>query len=145
VTIFALCVFSGSLENVDSDAGAAALRAAGYEVFRLPPALKKTLEVEGDDYVEARREGTDDEDSRDAMDADIDRILQPFGGERCCSGFMTIAEMWTPLPLHCARCRDLGTPDRTLLKVKVGKNRAWLHRDCLGPGLDTLLEEPIPF
>jgi hypothetical protein len=91
-------VFSGGLERTDSDAGAEALRAAGYEVFRLPPELKKTLQVEGDDYVEIRGKGTDDDDSRDAMEADVNRILSPFGGEIDSSAFMTIAEMWAPSP-----------------------------------------------
>jgi hypothetical protein len=36
MTIFGLCVFSGGLERTNSDAAAEALRAAGYEVFRLP-------------------------------------------------------------------------------------------------------------
>ena len=90
MTIFALCVFSGG----HSDAGAEALRAAGYEVIRLPPQLKATLEVKGDDFVEIRREGNDDEDSRDAMRADVNRILDPFSGEIDGCAFMTIAEMW---------------------------------------------------
>ena len=64
MTIFALCVFSGGLEQTNSDAGAEALRAAGYTVFRLPPALKATLEVEGDDFVEIRRQGSDDDELR---------------------------------------------------------------------------------
>jgi hypothetical protein len=146
MTIFALCCFAGDFEQANPDAAAEALRAAGYKVFRLPPALKKKLEVEGDDFIEIRREGNDDEDSRDAMEADAERIVSPFGGAIDPSGCVTIAELWTPLPDLCAHCGGLGTPDRTLLRVKVGENRAWLHRDCLGPGLDTLVErEPIPF
>ena len=108
----------------DPDAGAEALRAAGYQVFRLPHELKATLEVEGDDFIEIRREGdNDDEDARDAMEADVNRILSPFGGEIDCSGFLTIAEMWTPSPPCCAHCRDLGTPDRPLLSIDVGGGR----------------------
>jgi hypothetical protein len=94
MTIFALCVFSGGLPRTDSDAGAEALRAAGYEVIRLPLELKATLEVEGNDFIEVRREGNDDRDSRVAMYADLDRILTPFGGGWDGSGCETIAEMW---------------------------------------------------
>ncbi len=96
MTIFALCVFSGGLQQTNSDAGGEALRAAGYEVIRLPLELKATLEVEGDDFIEVRREGNDDEASRLAMYADLDRILKPFGGGWDGSGCETIAEMWAP-------------------------------------------------
>jgi hypothetical protein len=95
MTIFALCVFAGGLPNCDSDAAAEALRAAGYEVFRLPRELKATLDIEGDDFVEVRGEGNDDADSRDAMEAEVNRIIDPFGGE-IEPGFLTIAELWTP-------------------------------------------------
>jgi hypothetical protein len=149
MTIFALCCFAAGLDP-DPDAATEALRAAGYRVFRLPAALKARLEVEGDDFIEIRREGNDDEDSRDAMEVDVNRILSPFGGEIDCSAFMTIAEMWAPsmrLPC-CAHCRDPGTPDRTLLSIDVGggERHVLLHNDCREPWINALIEgTPIPF
>ena len=146
MTIFALCCFAEGLDP-NPDAATAALRAAGYQVFRLPAALKATLEIKGDDFIEVRGEGdNDNEESRDAMKADVNRILHPFGGEIDPSYCVTIAELWTPSPDRCLHCEGLGTPDRPLLKIRIDENRAWLHRDCLRPGLDTLIEmEPIPF
>ena len=86
MTIFALCIFSGGLPQTNPDAAAEALRAAGYQVFRLPPELKATLEVEGDDFIEIRREGDDDDDdSIDAMWTDAERIVSPFGGDADCA------------------------------------------------------------
>jgi hypothetical protein len=96
MTIFALCGFAAAGLD-DPDAAAAALRAAGYQVFRLPRALKATLKIEGDDFIEVRGEGNDDEKSRDAMEADVDRIVSPFGGAIDPSDCVTIAELWTPL------------------------------------------------
>ena len=146
MTIFALCVFSGGLERTDSDAGAEALRAAGYQVFRLPPVLKARLEVEGDDFIEIRREGdNDDEDGRDAMEADVNRILSPFGGEIEPFGCVTIAELWTPLPPCCAHCKGLGTPDRPLLSI-FGQRRVLLHNDCREAWVaEPPDEEAVPF
>ena len=163
MTIFALCCFSGGLEETDSDAGAEALRAAGYEVFRLPAALKATLEIEGDDFIEVRGEGNDDEDSRDAMEADAERIVKPFGGAIDPTGALTIAELWESpgssqqassnrIRPCCAHCRVLGTPDRPLLSIDVGGGRrhVLLHNECREPWLDTLIaaesdETRIPF
>ena len=156
MTIFALCCFAAGLDP-DPDAAAEALRAAGYEVFRLPPELKATLEIQGDDFIEVRGKGNDDEDSRNAMEADVNRIVDPFGGEIDCSAFLTIAEMWAPSPPRCTHCKDSGTPDRPLLSIDVGggERHVLLHNDCrkpwldaliaAGPRLDTLVEEPIPF
>jgi hypothetical protein len=76
----ALCIFSGNLPETNSDAAAEALRAAGYEVFRLPPELKATLDVEGDDFIEIRREGEDNDDDIHALYRDAERIVSPFGG-----------------------------------------------------------------
>ena len=84
MTIFALCVFSGGLDQPTPTLGPRRCARPDTQVFRLPPALKATLEVKGDDFVEVRREGNDDEDSRDAMEADVNRILEPFGGEIDC-------------------------------------------------------------
>ena len=150
MTIFALCCFAEGLDP-DPDAATEALHAAGYRVFRLPAALKATLEIEGDDFIEVRGEGNDDRDLRHAMEADVNRIVDPFGGEIDCSGFLTIAEMWTPSPPCCAHCRDLGTPDRPLLSIDVGGGRrhVLLHKDCREPWLDALIEagpeEECPF
>jgi hypothetical protein len=151
MTIFALCCFAEGLDP-DPDAATEALRAAGYEVFRLPPALKATLEIKGDDFIEVRGEGNDDEDSRDAMEADVNRILSPFGGEIDCSAFRTIAEMWTPTPPCCAHCSYPGTPNRPLLSIDVGVGSGvLLHSDCWKPWLDELIAagprlfEELPF
>jgi hypothetical protein len=151
MTIFALCCFAAGLDP-DPDAATEALRAAGYRVFRLPAALKARLEVEGDDFIEIRREGNnDDENSRDAMEAEVNRILSPFGGEIDPSDCVTIAELWTPSLPCCAHCRGLGTPDRPLLSLDVGGDERLLHNDCWKPWLDALIAagprlfEGIPF
>jgi hypothetical protein len=89
----AVCVFSGGLPETDSDAGAEALRAAGYEVYRLPPELKAKLDVEGDDYIEIRR----NDRSRTEMEAEADCLIEPFGG-RVESGVWSIVEFFTPPP-----------------------------------------------
>ena len=150
MTIFALCGFSAG-QNPNPDAGTEALRQAGYTVFRLPPALKADLEFEGDDYIEVR--GAGEEDARDAMKADVNRILEPFGGWiDDYSGFLTIAEMWAPQPPplpRCDHCMDLETSDRTLLSVDVGggERDVLLHSECRKPWIDALVEAggPIPF
>lgn len=150
MTIFALCCF-GEEMNPNPDAATEALRAVGYKVFRLPLALKMGLEIKGDDFVEVRGKGNDeDEDARDAMEAHVGRIVSRFGGAIDPSGARTIAEMFAPLPAHCAHCMELGTPDRPLLKIRVNvdgdKHRALLHSECLKAGVVKLLdEEPIPF
>lgn len=90
MTISALCVFSGDLPRTDSDAAAEALRAAGYEVFRLPPDLQAKHDglikdggaVEGDDFIEIRRDGDDDS----IMWKDAERIVDPLGGYVDCVG-----------------------------------------------------------
>jgi hypothetical protein len=41
MTLSALCIFSGNLPQNNPDAAAEALRAAGYQVFRLPPELNQ--------------------------------------------------------------------------------------------------------
>jgi len=144
MTIFALCCFSAGLDP-DPDAVAEALRAAGYQVFRLPRALKKRLEVTGDDFIEVRGKGNDDDGAaRDAMEADVNRILSPFGGEIDSTGALTIAEMWTPSPSlpYCARCIGPGTPDRPLLSTAAKRRVLLLHNDCR----EAWLAEPaIPF
>ena len=84
MTIFALCCFAAGLDP-DPDAAAEALRAAGYQVFRLPAELNKS-EVEGDDFIEVRCEGDADDDSIDAMWTDIQRIVSPFDGDVDCVG-----------------------------------------------------------
>jgi hypothetical protein len=94
MTIAAWCLFCGNIPGNNPDAAAEALRAAGYQVFRLPPLLKVALEFPGDDFLEIRREGVDDEGSLMAMRADAERIVEPFGGGIDCSGAKTIAELW---------------------------------------------------
>jgi hypothetical protein len=96
MTIFALCCFSDDLSGTNVDAAAEALREAGYEVIRRPLDLKIEPELEGDDFIEVRGAGNDDKDSRDAMEADVNRILSPFGGEIDCTGALTMAELWEP-------------------------------------------------
>ena len=87
MTIAALCGFLGNIEGNDPDGAAEALRAAGYQVFRLPPELKAaTCEIEGDDFIEVRREGDADDDAINAMWADAQRIVAPFKGMSTVSG-----------------------------------------------------------
>ena len=158
MTISALCIFSGDLPQINPDAAAEALRAAGYQVFRLPPKLRATLDVEGDDFIEIRREGDANDDAIDAMWTDARRIVDPFGGDVDCVGAASeepFLELTAPPLPCCAHCMELGTPDRTLLSIDGGERHVWLHNDCLGPWLDTLVEagpglntlikEPLPF
>jgi hypothetical protein len=77
--ISTLCIFSGGLPETDSDAAAKALRAAGYEIYRLPLELKAKLEVEGDDFIEVRRRARADAFPETIM-AHVERIVSPFGG-----------------------------------------------------------------
>ena len=112
VTLSATCVFAGDNPQAKPDAAAEALRAAGYEVFRLPLSIKAMLEIEGDDFIEAHREADDfikirreaevikirrkagdkiEDEAKDeaedeayairAMQADVGRIIGPFGGD----------------------------------------------------------------
>jgi hypothetical protein len=156
--ISALCMFCGNIEGNDPDAAAEALRAAGYLVFRLPPELKAaTCEIDGDDFIEVRREGNDDDDSIDAMWADARRIVAPFEGEVECVGVASeelFLELTGPLDTRprCAHCRQLGTPDRALLSIDVGggERDVLLHNDCRKAWLDALIaaepdETRIPF
>jgi hypothetical protein len=78
--ISALCIFAEDYEGDKANAAAEALRAAGYQVFRLSPEQKARLEIEGDDFIEARRRGGDDFAS-DAMRDDVIRVVGPFGGD----------------------------------------------------------------
>jgi hypothetical protein len=81
--ISTLCIFSGGLPETDSDAAAKALRAAGYEIYRLPLELKAKLEVEGDDFIEVRRRAR--ADASETIMADVERIVWPFGGYADCT------------------------------------------------------------
>ena len=152
MTISALCIFAGDNPKANPDAAAEALRAAGYQVFRLPPE-RHVSEVEGDDFIEIRREGDADDDAINVMWEDARRIVDPFGGDVDCVGPASeelfheltaleelFRELTAPSLPRCAHCRELGTPDKTLVSIDVGENHAWLHRDCLGPWLDTLVE-----
>jgi hypothetical protein len=89
MTIFALCCFAFNCPTFNPDAAAEALRAAGFKVYRLPPLLKVALEFP-DDFLEIRR----DDDSREAMEADAERIVSLFGGAIDPSDARTIAELW---------------------------------------------------
>jgi hypothetical protein len=86
----ALCIFAGDNPQANPDAAAEALRAAGYQVFRLPPAFRDTLYINGDDFVEIRKRDDDDEKDADdlasAIRADTERIVEPFGGDVDCVG-----------------------------------------------------------
>ena len=85
-----MCIFAGDNPQANPDAAAEALRAAGYEVFRLPPAFRDTLYINGDDFVEIRKRDDDDEKDADdlasAIRADTERIVEPFGGDVDCVG-----------------------------------------------------------
>jgi hypothetical protein len=89
-----VCVFSGDLPETDSDAAAEALRAAGFEVYRLPPAVKATVEADGepgDDFIEIRR----GDRSRAGMESDAEDIVEQFGG-RVELGMESLADVWMP-------------------------------------------------
>jgi hypothetical protein len=86
-------VFSGDMPGSDSDAAAEALRAAGFEVYRLPPVLKAKLDVPGDDFIEIRR----GDDSREEMEVEAECIVEPLGGRVEC-GVESILEFFMPPP-----------------------------------------------
>jgi hypothetical protein len=86
MTISALCIFSDDLSGDNANGAAEALRAAGYQVFRLTPELQAKIEIEGDDFIEVRRAGDADKDSIDAMWADVKRIVAPFDADIDCVG-----------------------------------------------------------
>jgi hypothetical protein len=75
-------------ERVVAEA-AEALRAAGYEVFCVPPDLKAKIEVPGDNFILIQREVGDNygHDSiggprfNSAMENEIAAILERFGGD----------------------------------------------------------------
>ena len=145
MTISALCMFCSDLPGSNPDAAAEALRAAGYQVFRLPPELKAATCEEGHDFIEIHREGNDDEDAIAAMWADAQRIVGPFEGDVDCVGaaseelFLELTGMLDTRPC-CAHCGYRGTPDRPLLLI-FSQRHVWLHNDdCLRPWLDTLVE-----
>ena len=157
MTISALCIFSGNMPKSDPDAAAEALRAAGYQVFRLPPELNNS-EVEGDDVIEICRDGDADDDAINAMWADAQRTVDPFGGDVDCVGAASevpFVELLAPSLPRCAHCIGPGTPDRPLTPIHFGEGHVLLHNDCLrpwlnrlveeGPGLDTLVEEGMTF
>jgi hypothetical protein len=77
------------------------------------------------------------------MWADARRIVDPFDGDVDCVGAASeepFAELLALSLPHCANCIGPGTPDRTVLSVGVGEHPVWVHKDCLGPWLDTLVE-----
>jgi hypothetical protein len=145
MAISAWCLFCGEIPGNNPDAAAEALRAAGYEVFRLPPELQDaTCEIEGDDFIEVRCEGVADDDAIGAMWADAQRIVAPFKGDVDCVGaaseepFFKLTARWRPF---CAHCMQPGTPARLLLSINVGQCHVLLHNDgCLRPWLDTLIK-----
>jgi hypothetical protein len=59
----------------------AAAEALTAPVFRLSPALKAEIEINGADVIEVRRENGDDEPAVAAMWADIKRIVAPFDAD----------------------------------------------------------------
>lgn len=96
IIISALCIFAEDYEGDNANGAATALSAAGYEVHRLPPALKAALEVEGDDFIEVRRQlapaeagvdetiiatwfTADEKHPINVMWADVEQIVDPFG------------------------------------------------------------------
>jgi hypothetical protein len=137
-TLSALCIFAGDNPQANPDAAAEALRAAGYQVFRLPPELHNS-KVPGDDFIEVHKEGDADED---AMWADAQRVVDPFGGDVDCVGPASeelFLDLLGPSLPRCAHCKDLGTPDRVLWSVEAGKGHVLLHRACLRPWIDALM------
>lgn len=94
-TISALVIFAEDWLGTNANGAAEALAGAGYEVFRLPPELKAKVEIEGDDFIEVRRQvdgvdensinatwGDDDEQHPiNAMWANLKRIVAPFDAD----------------------------------------------------------------
>jgi hypothetical protein len=65
---------------LDVDLAADELRAAGYEVLRLPAKYALRLCHPLDDFIEVRWVGSDDEKVVNAMWKEIDRIVTKYGG-----------------------------------------------------------------
>ena len=69
------------------DAGAEALRAAGYRSFACRPSSKPRWRSKATTSLRSAAKAMTDEDARDAMEADVSRIVYPFGGEIDCGAF----------------------------------------------------------
>lgn len=94
-TISALVIFAEDWLGTNANGAAEALAGAGYEVFRLPPELKAKVEIEGDDFIEVRRQvdgvdensinatwGDDDEQHPiNVMWDDVKRVVAPFDAD----------------------------------------------------------------
>ena len=80
-TLSAWVIFAEDYAGTRTAAAAEALRAAGYQAYRLPPALAAQIEIAGDDFIEARIEGDDDTESLNAMWADVERVVAPFDAD----------------------------------------------------------------
>jgi hypothetical protein len=77
--LFAYVAFSGDLDP-DVDAAVRTLERAGYHVNRCPKKYLARVDVEGDDFIEVRVIGGEDE-MGEFMD-DVEAIVSEHGG--CC-------------------------------------------------------------
>ena len=56
-TLSAWVIFAEDYAGTRTAAAAEALRAAGYQAYRLPPALAAQIEIAGDDFIEGAHRG----------------------------------------------------------------------------------------
>jgi hypothetical protein len=68
-------VFSANLTR-DADEAAAALREAGYDVARMPEHLLATVDVLGDEFIEASKSGDPDK-----IWEEVKKIVEPYNGD----------------------------------------------------------------
>ena len=72
-------VFSGELDP-DPSAAAVALRRAGFEVTMMPEKFRSRLAHPQDGFIEASKDGTDDEKTVDAIMDEINAIVDRYEG-----------------------------------------------------------------
>jgi len=80
--IMGTIAFSGDLDP-DPDSAAVALRKAGFEVTMMPEKFRSRLAHPQDGFIEASKDGTDDEKTVDAIMDEINAIVDgnvPQGG-----------------------------------------------------------------
>src|SRR6516162_4674158 len=77
--IMGTIAFSGDLDP-DPDSAAVALRKAGFEVTMMPEKFRSRLAHPQDDFIEASKDGTDDEKTVGAIMDEINAIVDRYEG-----------------------------------------------------------------
>jgi hypothetical protein len=104
MTVLALAVFSGALRDLDVDAAAEDLRKAGYTVHRMPSEFVLRVCHPLDDFIEATFDidAYADDKTLDAIRAEVDAIVDPFGG---------LVDEWGNVPRNRKPFSDLFVGD----------------------------------